>query len=86
MLSTAAVAGIAALAWLLFDQQTALLAAAERAGAIVERLYIATLARKPTPQEVETFKPIVASQADLKKNLDDLFWAVLNSREFIFNH
>ncbi|MBI3862072.1 MAG: DUF1549 domain-containing protein [Planctomycetia bacterium] len=54
--------------------------------AIVERLYIATLARKPTPQEVETFKPIVASQADLKKNLDDLFWALLNSREFIFNH
>jgi hypothetical protein len=54
--------------------------------AIVERLYIATLARKPTPQEVETFKPIVASEADLKKNLDDLFWALLNCREFIFNH
>jgi hypothetical protein len=54
--------------------------------AIVERLYIATLSRKPTPQEVETFKPIVASEADLKKNLDDLFWALLNSREFIFNH
>ncbi|HEY2251284.1 MAG TPA: DUF1549 domain-containing protein [Planctomycetaceae bacterium] len=54
--------------------------------AIIERLYIATLGRKPTPQEVETFKPIVASPADLKKNLDDLFWALLNSREFIFNH
>ena len=53
---------------------------------IIERLYIATLARKPTAQEIETFKPIVASQADLKKNLDDLFWSLLNSREFIFNH
>ncbi|MBS0260657.1 MAG: DUF1549 domain-containing protein [Planctomycetes bacterium] len=53
---------------------------------IVERLYIATLSRKPTAQEVETFKPIVSSPADLKKNLDDLFWALLNSREFAFNH
>ena len=54
--------------------------------AIIERLYITTLSRKPTAEEMETFKPIVASGTDLKKNLDDLFWALLNSREFIFNH
>lgn len=53
--------------------------------AIIERLYITCLARKPTPQEIEGFKPLVAS-GEVKKTLDDLFWALLNSREFIFNH
>src|SRR4029450_5807168 len=32
--------------------------------AIIERLYIVCLSRKPTPQEVEGFKPLVASGAD----------------------
>ena len=54
--------------------------------AIIERLYITCLARKPTPEEVEGFKPLVASGADINKTLEDLFWALLNSREFIFNH
>ena len=54
--------------------------------AIIERLYITCLARKPTPQEIEGFKPLVATGADINKTLEDLFWALLNSREFIFNH
>src|SRR5262249_13077040 len=54
--------------------------------AIIERLYITCFSRKPTPEEVEGFKPLVASGSDLKKTLDDLYWALLNSREFIFNH
>ncbi len=53
---------------------------------IIERLYITCLARKPTPEEIEGFKPLVASGADINKTLEDLFWALLNSREFIFNH
>jgi hypothetical protein len=53
--------------------------------AIIERLYVTCLARKPTPEEVEGFKPLVAG-GDVNKTLEDLFWALLNSREFIFNH
>jgi hypothetical protein len=54
--------------------------------AIVERFYIATLSRKPTPAEVESFKPLLAQGSDVKKGLEDIFWALLNSREFLFNH
>jgi hypothetical protein len=53
--------------------------------AIIERLYVTCLARKPTPEEMEGFKPLVAG-GDVNKTLEDLFWALLNSREFIFNH
>jgi hypothetical protein len=29
---------------------------------------------------------IVASEKDKKQALEDVFWSLLNSREFIFNH
>jgi len=53
---------------------------------VIERLYVMCLARKLAPEEAEGFKPLVAPGSDVKKTLDDLFWALLNSREFIFNH
>ncbi len=53
---------------------------------IVERLYIACFARKPTPEELEVFKPLLADPANAKVVLEDLFWSLLNSREFLFNH
>ncbi len=29
---------------------------------------------------------LVNAEADKKKALDDVFWSLLNSREFMFNH
>jgi hypothetical protein len=53
---------------------------------IVERLYVACVGRKPTAEEVAAFQPLFPAGADPKPVLDDLFWSLLNSREFLFNH
>jgi hypothetical protein len=54
--------------------------------AIVEKMYIRSLSRKPTAEEVAALTPLFAEGQDIKRSLDDVFWALLNSREFIFNH
>ena len=54
--------------------------------AIVEKLYVRCLGRKPTPQELDSLKPLMAEGTDPKEALEDIFWALLNSREFLFNH
>src|SRR5262249_26082769 len=55
----------------------------------VEALYLATLSRKPRADELDRFVKFVdaaASKEDAKKALADVFWALLNSSEFILNH
>jgi hypothetical protein len=53
---------------------------------IIEELYVRCLSRKPLPQELAKLEPIVAAEPDKKKALEDIFWALLNTREFMFNH
>ena len=53
---------------------------------IVEKLYIRCISRKPLPDEVAALQPLFAEGSDIKRSLDDVFWALLNSREFLFNH
>ncbi len=53
---------------------------------IVEELYIRCLCRLPTDKERAEIAAILAEQPDKQKALEDVFWALLNSREFLFNH
>lgn len=53
---------------------------------LIEMMYVRSLSRKPTPQEMEKLLAIVAAEPAPQKGLEDIFWAVLNSREFLFNH
>jgi hypothetical protein len=55
----------------------------------LELLYMSAVARKPRKDELERFVPYVdkgGPSGDSKKALADVFWALLNSSEFIFNH
>ncbi|HEV3345210.1 MAG TPA: DUF1549 and DUF1553 domain-containing protein [Pirellulales bacterium] len=53
---------------------------------VIETIYVRSLSRKPTPDEIAKVKGAVAQEQDPQKALEDVFWAVLNSREFVFNH
>ncbi len=60
---------------------------------IIDQLYLACLSRRPTDAEragllaqlppVDSAKPDAVAQ---RAALEDVFWAILNSREFMFNH
>ena len=54
---------------------------------ILEEIYIRCLTRKPTDQEMASLNEVIAAdQSQQQQILEDVFWAVLNSREFVFNH
>jgi hypothetical protein len=55
----------------------------------IETLYLATLSRKPRPDELARLVKYVdagGARQDPKAALGDVFWALLNSSEFILNH
>jgi hypothetical protein len=56
----------------------------------VSNLFLTAFARNPTPEELEKFTSYVdrgGAKGDNKKQaLADVFWVLLNSPEFLFNH
>jgi len=54
----------------------------------IEVLYLTALARKPSPAELSALDKAFhnSTQRDPIQGLQDVFWALLNSNEFIMNH
>lgn len=54
--------------------------------AIVRELYLATLSRMPTAEDVKEALTHVNKQSDKRKGWEDVQWALLNSKEYLFRH
>ncbi|HEV8605495.1 MAG TPA: DUF1549 and DUF1553 domain-containing protein [Tepidisphaeraceae bacterium] len=56
-------------------------------GEVIDELYLRCFSRKPTKQEYDALAPLILEDPkEIPKVLEDVFWALLNSQEFIFNH
>ena len=53
---------------------------------IITTLYLAALSRKPVAGEMAAAKRHIGASADRKLALEDVGWAILNSKEFLFQH
>jgi len=51
---------------------------------MIEELFLASLSRRPTTEEVEVAKRVIAK--DRKTGPENIQWALLNSAEFLVNH
>ena len=52
---------------------------------IIDDLYVATLDRAPSPQEVQKAQAYIAGGPNRAARVQDLEWALLNSYAFLFN-
>jgi hypothetical protein len=53
---------------------------------IITELYVRCFTRKPTDQELEKLVAVATAEENPQQALEDIFWSLLNSREFLFNH
>lgn len=55
---------------------------------LIEEIYLRTLSRYSTDEEMQSLLPLLAASTEEAKRLavEDLLWSVLSSREFLFNH
>jgi len=52
----------------------------------IEALYVRCFSRKPTADEMKRLTALLKDEKDKQQALIDVFWAMLNTKEFIFNH
>jgi hypothetical protein len=56
--------------------------------AIIDEVYLSALSRQPTAQEKEKLVNLLAttSGSEQRPMIEDMYWALLSTKEFLFNH
>jgi len=55
-------------------------------GGMIDELYLTALSRPPSAAEQKRLMEYVESAKDQQRAVEDVLWAILNTREFMFNH
>lgn len=63
-----------------------LMAANKKDDQIIAELYLATLSRPAQPPEIEGSLKHIQATKDRRRALEDIHWALLNCKEFLFRH
>lgn len=53
---------------------------------VLEELFLRALARRPTPKEQSDILKVLAQTDKREEVLQDVLWALINTKEFMFNH
>ncbi|MBI2808328.1 MAG: DUF1553 domain-containing protein [Planctomycetes bacterium] len=53
---------------------------------IIEELYLVTLSRMPNQDEIDRAQRFIREAPTPREGLQDVLWALVNSREYLFNH
>ena len=55
---------------------------------VVEEAYLSTLSRYPLDEEKDKFMKVLSEAPEKEKRalVEDMYWALLSCKEFLFNH
>jgi hypothetical protein len=53
---------------------------------IIQDIYLRCFSREPTADEVSKLQSFFKPDSKPERVLNDIFWSLMNSKEFVFNH
>jgi hypothetical protein len=53
---------------------------------VLDEMYLTALARKPSAREKDRLLTRIGKSASRREVFEDILWAMLNSKEFVFSH